>query len=76
MTTVYVTSSYRRNSKNMAYHTNEDCPRLRDTVREMDLEQAKKKTLTECKYCAGEVEHTEDRRRSLRWAIQNGEVEI
>lgn len=74
--TVYVPTVSNRSSKNLRYHTDKDCKRLRDTVKEIDKAQVEKKGIALCAFCAGDVDHPTEHRRSLRAMVNNGEIDL
>ena len=58
------------------YHSDPDCMRLPERHREVDADHVKRRDLRECRVCAGRVEQPEERFRSLRTRIEQGEVEV
>jgi len=75
--TVYVVQKFGTISrKNKYYHTDPECPRLSDQVRQKNLETVRRTGAKLCKHCSGEIERHPDRRKSLDRMISEGIIEI
>jgi len=68
----------RRHWTTEVYHTREDCSNKQRMSRPKEITQEKAEALglSECKLCTHSLPEQNHTRRSLRYAIQSGEVDI
>jgi hypothetical protein len=58
------------------YHTDNSCRNAPSDPQKVPLERIERSNKELCDYCAGVVEYTEERSKSLREQLESGEIEV